>query len=246
MDYGPDPSQFGELYRPSGARSPATVVVIHGGFWRRAYGLELGRPLARDLAGSGYLVWNLEYRRVGGGGGWPTTLEDVAAGIDHLATLDVDVSRVVTIGHSAGGHLAVWAAGRAGLPSDAPGASPRVDVTAAIAQAGVLDLTTAAGAGVGGTAVPDLLGGPPDEVPGRYAIADPIRRVPLPAPVLCVHSRADAEVPFAQSAAYVAAATAAGGRATLCETGGDHYTPIDPTQPDWQLVVEALPALLPE
>ena len=82
--YGPDPSQFGELSLPTGDRSAGTVVIIHGGFWRARYDLSLGRPLAADLVARGYAVWNLEYRRVGNGGGWPTTFDDVAAGIDAL------------------------------------------------------------------------------------------------------------------------------------------------------------------
>jgi acetyl esterase/lipase len=242
--YGADPLQFGDLYRPTGAARRGTVVVIHGGFWRAAYDLSLGAPLAADLAGRGYHAWNLEYRRVGTGGGWPATLADVAAGIDHLGTLDVDTSQVAAVGHSAGGQLAVWAAGRSALPREAPGAAPAVQVSAVIAQAGVLDLRTAATTGVGGTAVSDFLGGSPDEWPQRYATADPISQVPLPAPVLCLHSRADQDVPFAQSAAYVAAAAGSGGRATLHETAGDHFTLIDPTSPDWAIAVDALPRLL--
>lgn len=119
--YGPDPAQFGELWLP-GTAPGETVVLVHGGFWRARYDLSLGRPLAADLVRRGYAVWNLEYRRAGAGGGWPATFEDIAAGIDHLADLPVGTSRVVAIGHSAGGHLAAWAAGRAGLPPGAPGA----------------------------------------------------------------------------------------------------------------------------
>jgi acetyl esterase/lipase len=241
--YGTNPAQFGDLYRPEGPAHPGVVVVIHGGFWRSAYNLSLGAPLAADLAARGYLAWNLEYRRVGNGGGWPATLADVAAGIDHLATLDVDTSHVTAIGHSAGGHLAVWAAGRAALPAKTPGAAPAVQVRAVVAQAGVLDLRTAAATGVGGTAVPDFLGGTPEQVPERYAVADPIRQVPLAAPVLCLHSRADHDVPFAQSTAYVAAATQAGGTATLCETDGDHFTAIDPSTAPWRAVIDALPRM---
>jgi acetyl esterase/lipase len=242
--YGDDAAQYGELYRPSGPTQSGTVVVIHGGFWRARYDLSLGRPLARDLAERGYSAWNLEYRRVGGGGGWPGTFEDVAAGIDHLADLDVDTARVVAIGHSAGGQLAVWAAGRAKLPAGVPGAAPRVRLTGVIAQAGVLDLGTAAETHVGHGAVVDLLGGTPRQEPLRYAGTDPIGQVPLDAEVLCVHARSDQDVPFAQSTAYVAAATAAGGRASLHEAAGDHYTLIDPDSPDWRLTVDALPGML--
>jgi acetyl esterase/lipase len=230
--YGPGAEQFGELYRPATVRHPGVIVIVHGGFWRARYDLSLGRPLAADLAAAGFTAWNVEYRRVGTGGGWPATLDDVAAAVDHLADLDVDASRVVAVGHSAGGQLAVWAAGR----RDA-----RVPLTAAVSQAGVLDLTVAARTGVGQTAVPDLLGGTADEVPDRYAAADPIRHVPPPVPVLCVHARADDTVPFAQSEAYVAAA---GSRAALCEVPGDHYTVIEPAHESWALVRSCLPALL--
>jgi acetyl esterase/lipase len=238
--YGEHPAQCGELYRPRGRARSTTVVVIHGGFWRARYDLSLGRPLARDLAARGYPAWNLEYRRVGEGGGWPGTFDDVAAGIDHLARLDVDASRVVAVGHSAGGHLAVWAAGRRALPDGAPGANPLVTLSRVISQAGVLDLTGGAAAGVGLGAIVKLLGGRPDQVPQRYALADPMRAIPLDVPVVCMHSRRDDEVPFAQSAGYVAAGSNAGADARLVETPGDHYTMIDPGHPDWARVLDNL------
>jgi acetyl esterase/lipase len=244
IEYGSHPSQFAELSQPTGAARRGTVVIIHGGFWRAQYGLDLGRPLAADLADRGYACWNIEYRRVGSGGGWPGTLDDVAAAIDHLAELDVDRSTIVAVGHSAGGQLATWAAGRAGLPAGAPGGKPRVAITGVVSQAGVVDLTVAARTGVGGTAVPDLLGGTPEQVADRYRLADPIGQVPLSAPVLCVHSRADDIVPFAQSSAYVAAAKQAGGAADLHAVPGDHFAVIDVDAPAWNVVREALPALL--
>jgi acetyl esterase/lipase len=231
------------LWLPEGVAA-GTVVVIHGGFWRAGYDLSLGRPLAADLAARGYAAWNLEYRRALAGGGWPGTFEDVAAGIDALAGLPADASRVVAVGHSAGGHLAAWAAGRPKLPAGAPGARPAVAVTGVIAQAGVLALADCAREQVGGAAALDLMGGGPGELPGQYRLADPIAAVPVPAPVLCLHSRADDEVPFSYSERYVAAATAAGGDARLEETSGDHYTLIDPASADWAAAVAALRALL--
>ncbi len=117
-------------------------------------------------------------------------------------------------------------------------------MTGVVSQAGVIDLAVAARTGVGGTAVPDLLGGGPDEVPDRYRVADPIAQVPLRAPVLCVHGRADDTVPFAQSTAYVAAATRAGGIARLHEVPGDHFAVIDVKAPAWAVARDALPALL--
>ncbi len=242
--YGSDRSQFGELSRPATSKHRGTVVIVHGGFWFAQYGLDLGRPLAADLARRGYTCWNLEYRRIGNGGGWPATFDDIAAGIDHLAGMDVDISTMVAIGHSAGGQLATWAAGRAKLASSAPGAAPKVDLTGVVSQAGVLDMVTAARTGVGDTAVQQFLGGGPDEVPDRYRIADPVQAVPLTQPVLCVQSRADQNVPYAQSIAYVAAATKAGGKAELHTVRGDHFTLIDPTSDAWAVVVDALPHLV--
>src|SRR5438128_11681154 len=101
--------------------------------------------LCLDLAAHGLAAWNLEYRRVGAGGGWPETFTDVAAGTDALSDLELlDSERVVAVGHSAGGHLAFWLAARPTLPADAPGAAPRVRIRAAVSQAGVLDLLLAA------------------------------------------------------------------------------------------------------
>jgi acetyl esterase/lipase len=254
--YGGDPAQFGELWLPERA-SAGTVVVIHGGFWRARYDLSLGRPLAADLAARGYAAWNLEYRRALAGGGWPETFDDVAAGIDLLAKLPVDTSKVVAVGHSAGGHLSAWAAGRGKLPRGAPGAPAGGDqgpaggsrrafvaVTGVVSQAGVLALADCARERVGGTAALDLMGAGPDQLPAEYRLADPIAAVPLDAPVLCLHSRGDADVPYSYSERYVAAATAAGGRATLTETRGDHFTLIDPASADWAAAIAALPALL--
>ena len=241
--YGSDPAQFGELWLPDGGQL-GTVVVLHGGFWRAAYDLSLGRPLAADLAARGYAAWNLEFRRVGGGGGWPATFEDVAAGIDLLAALPVETSQVVAVGHSAGGHLGVWAAGRAGLPDGTPGAQPRVAVTGVVSQGGVLALADCARDQVGGDAAVDLMGGGPDELPAAYRLADPMSRLPSPANVVCLHSRHDQRVPYSYSERYVAASAAAGGRASLVETFGDHFTLIDPASRDWATALGALPGLL--
>jgi acetyl esterase/lipase len=244
--YGAGRDQFGELWLPAAADPGAagTVVVIHGGFWRARYDLSLGRPLAADLAARGYAVWNLEYRRLGAGGGWPATFTDIAAGFDLLGALHLDTTRLVAIGHSAGGHLATWAAGRAGLPAGAPGAAPKVVPRAVVSQAGALWLADCARDGVGGSAAVDLMGGSPDDLPDAYRLADPSAAVPVGATVLCAHARADTAVPFDQSVRYVQAAVRAGGAARLLETPGDHFTLIDPTSRDWAMITAALPGLL--
>jgi acetyl esterase/lipase len=242
--YGVDPSQFADLYLPAGRRRPSTVVLIHGGWWGRFYGLDHLGGVAVDLARRGWVTWNIEYRRVGIGGGYPSTLEDAAAAIDYLATInDVNTGRVVTMGHSAGGHLATWVAGRANLPAGAPGGAPMVEVAGVISLAGVVDLGAAAREGNGNGAAIALMDGGPSDRPQWYAIADPLGQVPIPAVVRCVHARADDEVPFIQSATYVAAAQAAGQDAQLIEAAGDHYSIADAVAADWPLVINALEEL---
>jgi acetyl esterase/lipase len=161
VEYGGAPSQAGELYLPAGTDSCPVVAVIHGGLWTVLYDRAHTLQLARDLVDRGYAAWNIEYRRIGEeGGGWPGTLDDVAAAIDALADMAagrapygdgaisvardrLDLGRVIAIGHSAGGHLALWAAARPGLPARSPGSRPRVSLSAAISLAGITDLHTA-------------------------------------------------------------------------------------------------------
>ena len=222
--YGDGPSQLVELTVPEGTPR-GVVVVIHGGFWKAAYDLSLGRPLAADLVDNGWAALNIEYRRVGIGGGVPSTLDDVRAAIGTLGDTGLDLARVVTLGHSAGGHLATWAA-------------HAVDaVTHVISQAGVLDLVAADRDGLGGGAVQALLGhraGPGD------AAVDPTQQLPLDVPVWCVHATDDDTVPISQSVDYVAAATAAGAQAELVEVAGDHFVVIDPTTDAWRQTLEIL------
>ncbi len=211
-------SHFGELFRPDTGASPPVAVVIHGGFWRARYSRKLNRDLCRALAGRGWAAWNLEYRRIGrlSGGGWPNTFADVGEGIDHLDCLSgLDLSRVVAIGHSAGGHLAAWAATRPGLPDDAPGAEPRVPVAGVVAQAGVVDLRLAWELQLSGGIVRRLLDGTPDERPERYALASPAERLPLGVPILLTHGGLDDIVPPVMSERFAEAARAAGDDCTL-------------------------------
>lgn len=245
MRYGDENAQYGELHLPSGSGRVPVVVLVHGGFWLAQYGLDLMDDLAADVARRGWAAWNIEYRRVGmDGGGWPGTLDDVAAAVDRLAGLADDpthagagariqLGKVAVVGHSAGGQLATWAAGHAGLPTTAPGAGAKVRPVAAVSQAGVLDLARAARRGVGGSAVTDLMGGGPDEHPERYALASPIERLPIAVPVRCVHGRDDSNVPFEQSKRYVTAATKSGDLAELAPFDGGHFDVINPAHRSW-------------
>ena len=238
ITYGGHPDQCGELHRPDGP-SRGVVVVLHGGFWRARYDASLGTPLAVDLAARGWTAWNLEYRRVGAGGGWPPTCDDVAAGIDRLADVpDVDLTgRVITLGHSAGGHLATWAASRQRHERWQP--TP-VRVTAVVAQAGVLDLRRGHAERLGDGAVAAFLGGPPGPATD---VVDPQRQLPLKVPVRCVHGRDDDVVPPHYSTAYVEAARAAGAHAEVLTVDGDHMTVIDPASQAWEQTAALLVSL---
>ena len=249
--YADHPDEVGNLHLPAGEPAvdgpwPA-VVLIHGGFWRYGWDRTLMTPLARDLAARGIAAWNIEYRRVGQkGGGWPGTLEDVAAAADAVLGLEgINPERVVTVGHSAGGHLALWLAARHRLPEGAPGANPRLRPRGAISQAGVSDLVAGARAGLGGGACQALLGGEPDDVPERYAVASPAALLPLGVPQLLVHGARDDLVPPAQSREFAVASTAAGDAVEIVDLdGADHFDVIEPEGEGWAGVVERLPALL--
>jgi acetyl esterase/lipase len=216
--YGDDPSQFGEL-----SGSGRVAVLIHGGFWRDRYDLTLMHPLVDDLVARGWAVWNIEYRRLGSGGGVPETLDDVGAAIDHLAELDVDRSRVVTIGHSAGGHLAAWAATRE---------EPRVAVTAVVAQAGVLDVRRAWELGLSDDVAREFLRGDIENA----RLASPIERLPLGVPALLTHGGRDDIVPLEISRRFAEAS----GATLVVEPDEDHFGHLDPGNPLWQAVIEWL------
>lgn len=231
--YGDANQQFSELWRPGGDPPWSAVVMIHGGSWSKGVDRSIMDPLARDLSGEGHAVWNIEYRTLGQrGGGWPGTLDDVGAAIDDVVArpddVPIDPERVIVLGHSAGGHLALWAAARAALPAGAPGASPQVSPRAVVALAPVTDLAQCADDGIVEGTCAQLIGGSPAELPNRYAIASPQQRLPLGVPQRLFHGALDTVVPVAYSRAYVDAARAAGDDATVIEQAdANHFTPIE-------------------
>ena len=230
--YGAHPEQVANLHLPAEDGGPwPTVVLVHGGFWRQRWDRTTTTPLARDLSERGFAAWNLEYRRAG----WPATLNDVAAGIDALAEQhDLDADRVVAVGHSAGGQLALCAAARS-----------RVRLRAVVSLAGVVDLVAAAGANLGDGACQAFLGGEPADVPERYAAASPAAMLPLGLRQVLVHGSNDDIVPPSQSRDYAAAARAAGDEVELVEPpGADHFDVVEPTHQAWLEVAERLPAFL--
>lgn len=231
--YGPGPDHLGDLRVPAGSGPHPVVVLAHGGFWLDPWERDLMDGLAAELPREGWATWNVEYRRVGSGGGWPHTAEDVAAAVDHVAALAaraaLDLDRVALVGHSAGGHLALLAAGRAD-------AAVRPVVVAVLA--GLCDLAAAHEAGLGGAAVAALLGSVDDE---RVAEASPIARLPLGVPTVLAHGTGDPIVPVAQSRSYAAAARRRGDEVALLEVHDvDHFAFLDPRSVAWHAVAGAI------
>lgn len=227
IPYGPTADHEGDLYAPATAR-PAVVCLLHGGFWRMPYGRDQMAAVAEDLVGRGFAVWNLEYRRLGkDGAGFPGTMDDVDLGIDSLARLpalgfDVDLDRVIVAGHSAGGHLALWAGGRA------PSRAVRVRAVAGLAP--IADLDRAYALRVGGEVVAELLGGTPAEHPDRLRAASPMEMLPLGVRQLILHGSDDEAVPIGLSRRYARAAEAKGDRIELIELPGTgHMEFLDPS-----------------
>ena len=165
--YGPGEHHVADLRLPDGEGPHPVAVVIHGGFWRAPYTRDTTAALAVELARRGFASWNVEYRRVGCGGGVPETLDDLVAALAHLETLDapLDLDRTTAIGHSAGGHLALWSAGTGA-------------VSAAVSLCGVAALAEAARAGIGQGAATELVGGSPKSAqrPMRSQIRSPACR----------------------------------------------------------------------
>ncbi|PWR07623.1 alpha/beta hydrolase [Micromonospora acroterricola] len=240
--YGDHPDQVADLRLPAGSGSARPlVVVVHGGFWRAEYDRRHTGPLAAALAAAGYPVAQLEYRRTGQpGGGWPNTLTDVLTGVAELPRL-VDealpgrVSRdaPILVGHSAGGHLALYAA-----------ATAPATVGGVLALAPVADLGAAYRQDLDSGAVAALLGGGPEEVPDRYAAADPRSLVPIRTRTVVMHGSEDQQVPVAMSRDFVAAARTAGSHISLVELPGcEHFGLIDPESSAWPRVLGMLRSL---
>jgi acetyl esterase/lipase len=248
LAYGAEPLQFGELYLPDNAGPHPLVILIHGGYWRARYGLDLMTRLAKDLAARGVAAWNIEYRRVGDpGGGWPGTFLDVALAADYLRTVAqayaLDLQRVIPIGHSAGGHLAFWLAARPNLAQNSPLAitTTPLALAGAISLAGVVDLELAWRLNLSNGAVIDLLEGGFDTIPERYTEASPAALLPLGIPQVLIHGTADDSVPLQMSLEYTAKAKATNDVVTFIELDGvDHFALIDPSSKAWAVTIGEL------
>lgn len=253
--YGAGADQVGEVWWPAARAGPgavpaALVLIIHGGFWQTEWDRAHVRPLAAALADAGYVVGSMEYRRIGSpGGGWPGTFDDVAAAVDRLPEMIMAIAPdhartdgVVLVGHSAGGHLALWAAAAHRLPSDlAWHSGDRSRIRGVVALAPVAALARGDREEVGDGAIVGLVGGHAEDVPERYAILDPAALAPSGVRTVVVHGTDDQQVPVEHSRAYVQHTAAAGDDVTLVEMiGTEHFALIDPLSTAWVSVLEAV------
>src|SRR5215475_4763096 len=249
ISYGPNEFQFGELRLPKGAGPHPVAIVIHGGCWMSQYGLSYMGHLSAALAEAGVATWSVEYRRVGNqGGGWPGTFEDVARAADHLRmiakTYPLDLNRVIAVGHSAGGHLALWLAARKLLPKDSPAYShDPLPLRGVVSLAGVTDLRR------NGTAcdanVKQLMGGAAKDKATIYDQASPIELLPLGIPSAIVQGSIDPIIPLEMAKDYAEAAKKKGDDAKLVviEKAG-HFEVVDPKSFAWEAVRNEVLALL--
>lgn len=226
ISYGPAPRQFGDLRvpRPGGTKHPV-AIVLHGGFWRSRFTLDYMGHLCGSLQQAGIATWNLEFRSIGDdGGGWPGTFDDAAVGAAHLLQIaeehNLDLARIVTVGHSAGGQLALWLA------------SKRLS-RGCVSLGGVANLKRAWELGLSESVVAELLGGDPSEVPERYRAADPVELLPLGVPQRVFHGRSDTIVPFEIAEHYVEVAQAKGDDAKVIALDGGHFELVDPETTQW-------------
>jgi acetyl esterase/lipase len=222
IEYGGESDQFGWLQLPNQSTPKGgfpVVILIHGGFWRQQSGSALMDALATDLADRGYASWNIEYRRVGGAGSWPATGDDVAAAIDYLSVIaadhPLDLDRVVSVGHSAGGHLGLWALGQ----------EKQVQLRGSVGLGAVVDLAYFREAQA-------LLGGTVDEVPQVYELAAPVLD---PDRVALIQGSADSIVPQASLQVAVDAFVP-----VVVIDGDGHFDLIDPNSDSWAAALIAL------
>ena len=253
--YGTEASHYGELRLPAGAGPHPLVILVHGGCFKAEYATaQYFGAMADALKADGIATWNIEYRRLGEpGSGWPGTYLDVGRAVDHVRTIAseyrLDLNRVAVVGHSAGGHLAMWAASRHRLPatSELYAANP-LPIRGAMDLAGPVGMTAnIAGyeAICDGPVITSMVGGTPDSVPDHYRHASPITRLPLGISQVLVAGSYEDNVPIPFLEAYVKAATDAGDPVRLLLIpGAGHFEIASPLAFTWPPIRSAIRLLV--
>ncbi|WP_439882525.1 alpha/beta hydrolase family protein [Pontibacter sp. MBLB2868] len=253
IKYGPDSLQYGALRLPEGKGPFPVIVVIHGGCWLSAYNSEYMSHVSEALTKAGYATWNIEFRRVGDvGGGFPGTFLDVAKGTDYVRELakmyPVNARKVIVMGHSAGGHLALWLAARKNLSPGSELYTRRpLKLKGVVSLAGIPDLESySLDKGSCNAAVPQLMGGMPEDLPAKYAAASPIKLLPLQVPQRLIQGDLDPIVPVSQSQQYTKAAQNKDddARMILVENAG-HFDLVAPQTEAWITIMKTVRELLP-
>ena len=250
ITYGDDASQFGDLFLPSGHGPHPVVLMLHGGCWRAQYGLGPMGQLARAIANRGAAVWSLEYRRLGNGGGWPHTFLDVATGTDLLRDLgdkhNLDLTKIVAVGHSAGGHLALWAAGRGLVSAESPIHTPNpLNINSVVALAPVCDLERAVAWDICVDASDVLVGGHPRDVWANYYQGSPSALLPLGVRHITINGTHDNIVPLDYVTHFVDTAKALGDDASLMPISDvGHFEIVMSTHPAGHMVIDTIMAEL--
>lgn len=252
--YGPDSEQFGDLYLPDSSTQDdallPVVIAIHGGCWRARYTLDHLSPFCAALAAKGVAVWSIEYRRVGNGGGWPNTFLDVGHAADKLReiapTYKLDLNRVAAAGHSAGGHLVLWLAGRACLPASSPAyIADALKLRGVAALAAVVDLADSIVCDICGGNATNLMFGNPVDQASAYAQASPIHLLPTGVPSINVAGQYDDTVPPTHTRPYVEQAQKLGDRAEWMQVNDvGHYELVMPNSSAFASVWAAISSLL--
>ena len=250
ISYGDDQFQFGYLRLPEGSGPHPVIVFMHGGCWLSVFDIRYTGLAEQAFADAGYAVWSLEYRRVGNpGGGWPGTFLDVATGADHLTELareyPLDLDRVIAVGHSAGGQLALWLAARGRIPtsSELYTAGP-LPIHGVLALAPAPNLETLHSSGSCGPGVDGLMGGSPNVRPERYQVGSPMQLMPVDVPQRVVVGALDAQFGPSGRAYFQAAQRAGSSPVTLREAPeSGHFEMVVPYTSTWPITLQELESL---
>lgn len=244
--YGDNILQFGDWRKPKGEGPFPLAIMIHGGYWRNRVSLDYYGRASEALRNAGIATWNIEYRRIGDeGGGYPGTFLDVASAIDFVSSPEfvrltgnvVDLKNIIVVGHSAGGHLGLWAASRDQIPQDDQLWTPDpLKIKAVVSLAGVHNLEQASEMRYSDGVTDEFMNGNAKDFPERYRYASPINLIPIKSHVTLIHGNKDENVPIEESTEYLEASGFSENIKFIEIDGADHFHIVDPESLYWEIV----------